>query len=427
MIGFNLKKYYCHFILIVLFFISPHLTAQSVNERFEKKDQQDRRLPLKSVFDRDDLTSQPLADTDLLFDMQALETSIDPNTYIVGPGDQFLINIWSTMEANFKTAVTPEGKLIIPTIGTLVVDGKTLIEVQKMVREAGDKKYLQSKINANLIMLRTFRVHVTGQVHNPGPYAALAVYRVSDIIEQAGGLTTWGFERAIQVRHSDGVVDKIDLHQYKKLGNLDANIYLKGGDVIFVPAIDLTQATVRVDGRVNDPGIYEIAENETLKDLLLRVDALNRRVDLRNAYIERTSAGNSAVEIIPIFPYLENKGNGYTDFYLNDGDVIILPQRNEDVYVIGAVRNPGAYPFIPKLKVQDYVGFAGSTENGVHLTKCKVIRYGSQIQEKGADLLVEPGDTVFVPRRTEFGVNEITSIVATIMSVIISMKAVGVL
>ncbi|MFQ5772374.1 MAG: polysaccharide biosynthesis/export family protein [bacterium] len=190
---FKSKSFTLILFLILLLSAGANLYAQNTKDRFEKKKKKDVRLPLRSSLDKDELKEEPSEDKALEFEMQALEASIDPNTYIVGPGDQFLINIWSTLESNIRTAVTPEGKLIIPTIGTMNVDGKTLLAVQQLVRKAGEKKYLQSKIDANLVRLRNFRVHVTGQVIKPGPYTALAVYRVSDILEQAGGLTTWGF------------------------------------------------------------------------------------------------------------------------------------------------------------------------------------------------------------------------------------------
>lgn len=382
-------------------------------------------MPFRQSLESTELTRESSIDLDL--QMQALEVAIDPNTYVVGPGDQFLINIWSTVGKNFKIAVTPEGMLIIPSVGTIHVDGKALIDVQKMVQEAGAKKYLQSVITANLVLLRTFRVHVTGQVKSPGPYLALAVNRVSDIIEQAGGLTTWGFERAIEVRHLDGSVDFVDLYQYEKLGILGSNIYLRGGDLIYVPSVNLSEATVRIEGTVHDPGIYQLAKNETLEEFLLRVDALNRRADLKDAYIERKTDADGGLEIIPISPYLEKADNDNEplDFYLKDGDVIKVSQRNEKVYVIGAVRNPGPYPYVPNLKARDYVGFAGSTELAANLSKTKVIRKNSEKQQKGQNLLIKPGDTVFVPQKVQFGVIEVFTVVGQITGILIALKAVG--
>jgi protein involved in polysaccharide export with SLBB domain len=405
--------------LVVLIFVSSICSIVFAQDREAEK----VRRPFRQSLESTELTRESPLDLDL--QVQALEAAVDPDSYIVGPGDQFLVNIWSSVGKNFKIAVTPEGKLIIPTVSTLHVDGKTLSDVQKMVQEAGAKKYLQSVISANLVLLRTFRVHVTGQVKNPGPYLALAVNRVSDIIEQAGGLTTWGFERAIEVRHLDGSIDFVDLYQYEKLGNLEANIYLRGGDLIYVPSVNLSEATVRIEGTVREPGIYQLAKNETLEEFLLRVDALNRRADLKDAYIERKTDADGGLEVIPIFPYLETSGNGRSNFYLKDGDVIKVSERNEKVYVIGAVRNPGPYPYVPNLKARDYVGFAGSTELAANLSKTKVIRKNSEKQEKGQNLLIKPGDTVFVPQKVKFGVIEAFTIVGQLTSILIALKAVG--
>ncbi|MFQ5605282.1 MAG: SLBB domain-containing protein [bacterium] len=421
-----LKFFIYTFTVFIVFYQKP-LSAQ-YPPTSGKKESKDTRISTPGAFQTQSSSQQTLTSPglDMLFDAQSLEAAIDPDTYIVGPGDQFLINIWSTMEAGLHTMVTPEGKLIIPTIGTLNVDGKSLREVQKMVSQAGAKKYVQSTISANLIQVRSFRVHVTGQVRNPGPYSALAVNRVSDIINLAGGFTNWGFERAIEVRHLNGRTDIVDLYQYTKLGNLNTNIYVQGGDVIYVPSIKFTQATVQIEGRVRDPGTYQLVEKETLLDFLLRVNALNRRADLHHAYIERRNADNPDPEIIPLFPFLENQSNGTSNFYLEDGDVILVPQRYEDVFVIGAVRNPGAFPYVPGLAVRDYVGLAGSHELAVDLSKSKIIRRGGTEQLKGANIAVEPGDTVFVPKRNEFGIREITLIVGQATSIIIALKAVGV-
>ncbi len=423
------KPFVLLFIFILSFSSFSYLRSQTLDRRLNKKEEQDFRLPIRSPFEKDNTkeeTRKPF-DLETQFKMQTLEATVDPDQYIVGPGDIFIVTIWTAAEALFKTPVTPEGYLIIPTIGAIHIDGKTLSEAQKMIIEAGIKKYRHSEITANLFKLRSFRVHVTGQVMNPGLYNASAIDRVSDLIKDAGGLTGWAYERAIKVKHLDGSEETVDLYRYKKLGELESNIFLKGGDVIYVPSIDLANPTIKIEGLVNDPGVYQLAENETLKDFLLRVDAFNKRADLQYAYIERKTDSNNGVEIIPIFKYLDNLGNGHSDLYLQDGDVIMIPQRHEEVYVIGAVRNPGHYAFYPKLRSRDYVGFAGGTERAVSLSKIKVIRKNSKEQLRGPDLLLEPGDTVIVPQRVEFGLREITTLVGTVTSILLTMKAIGVI
>lgn len=418
-------------IFLFLFSLSGFLSeaaTQRIDKRLNRNEGQDAPSPFRTQTDRERKAQEvtiPASTLDAM--LQPMEAAVDPDTYILGPGDIFQISIWSGEETAFRIAVNPEGELIIPTIGTLAVDGKSLSEAQKLVKEAGAKKYLQSPITANLVALRRIRVHVTGQVANPGLYEALAVERVSDLIELAGGLTDWGSERSIEVRHLDGRVELADLYKYKKLGSLESNLQVQGGDVIYVPPIYFSKATVRVEGLVEEPGIYQLLENETLHDFLLRVEAFNKGADLKDAYLERKNAANGSTEIIPIFPYLQSQGDGLSNFYLQDGDALMVPQRKEEVYVIGAVSFPGPYPFYPNLRAIDYVGFAGGNEKAAKVSKIKVVRAGSGQAISGHDLTIKPGDTVVVPERAKFGVQEISTLVFAVTNAIVTLKAVGVI
>ena len=109
---------------------------------------------------------------------------------------------------------------------------------------------------------------------------------------------------------------------------------------------------------------------------------------------------------------------------LEDGDIIMVPRRIEDVYVIGAVQFPGAHPYIPGLKVRDYIGFAGSMNQATPPKKARLIRKDSREEEKGLDLPVNPGDTVFVPRQQDSTVREAAVILATVANIIIAVAAI---
>lgn len=420
------------FFIISFLFGATDVLSQRLDRRLKERDERGRTQPLRLSLDqKKDLDEEKLQAREempgvLQMQGQALEAAIDPETYVIGPGDMFQITIWAAEDLSFNLPVVPEGKLIIPTVGTLDVDGKTLTEVKQMVATAAARKYLNSEITANLTRVREIRVHVTGQVMEPGPYLALATHRVSDVIEAAEGLSSVAAERSVEVRHRDGTVEVVDLHLYYQSGNLQRNPFLAGGDVVHVPAINYSQATVRVEGMVPHPGEYQITAGETLADFLLRVNAYNRDADLKAAYITRDSATNG-IETIPIFPYLKNQGNGHSDIVLQAGDVISIPDRKEEVYVIGAVRYPGPYPFYPKTRAFSYVGFAGSHERAADLSDIEIIRKSNDEKLKGKDVAVKPGDTIFIPQKTEFGVREITTIVGTAASILLTMKAIGVI
>ena len=46
-----------------------------------------------------------------------------PPDYIVGPDDEFLLNIYGIQEANYKLQVLPEGSVYIPQVGLIPVNG----------------------------------------------------------------------------------------------------------------------------------------------------------------------------------------------------------------------------------------------------------------------------------------------------------------
>lgn len=423
------NRIYISSIILLLACLSSTLLAQGAGTRASRSD--NRKARLDFPFDSSNREASddggdrlPVA-PQLDLAGQPLEAAINPDDYIVGPGDILQINIWVGKEGVLTLPVLPEGKLVIPTIGSLIVKDKTLTEVQQMISVAAATKYINKNVTADLVALRSFRLHVTGQVNLPGPYPARGVNRISDVIELAGGLTSWATERKIEVRHLDGTLDIVNLHQYKKLGNIEANFYARQGDVIFVPSVDLDKATVRIEGKVADPGVYDLEDNETIAQFLQRVNAFNRRTDLRSAYIERSVDSNGTTKTIPLYSYAVEGGNGHSERNFKDGDIIRVPGTQHDVYVIGAVQKPGRHPYYPDLKAFEYIGLAGAHEKASGLSKTKVIRAGTNEEVKGATVPVEPGDTIFIPEKTEFGIREITQIVGTLASVILTLVAVN--
>jgi hypothetical protein len=144
--------------LLLAFEISNSQIIQDAFNRDKKPKQErpDTRIPLNSPADRS--LRQPERPHSLLdrqrqglteLTAQPLEGAIDPETYLVGPGDRFMIDVLSSMEDFFIVTVTPEGRLVIPTMGSLQVYGETLARVKEMVRTAGEKKYLHTQVEAN--------------------------------------------------------------------------------------------------------------------------------------------------------------------------------------------------------------------------------------------------------------------------------------
>ncbi|NOX38935.1 MAG: hypothetical protein GXO78_15510 [Calditrichaeota bacterium] len=346
---------------------------------------------------------------------QALERQIDSTTYIVGPGDQLLLKIWGVMETQFITEVTPEGFVIIPGISQVYVANETLAEASKKIRQALAQSFKNSRFTVRLLRLRKFKVFVVGEIENPGTYYLRASDRVSDAIQLAGGLTNWGDDTRIQVRHYNGRVDTINISEFYLTGNLNENPHLNGGDVIYVPPIDLKENYVIIEGNVGSQGVYQILPNETLYEFLTRLQAINRRSDIENIVLIRGTEKK-------YYNLLKSETRARVEM-LQTGDRIIIPSTREMVYVKGEVTQPGPYPYLANYTALDYAGFAGVLETAKSLKDIMVIHTRTGKVEKGADVIVEKGDIVIVPRRNRELLKDYLAIITPIISLGISAYA----
>jgi protein involved in polysaccharide export with SLBB domain len=121
--------------------------------------------------------------------------------YVVGPGDVLLLQIVAPVVQEHVLVVSPDGELLLPRIGALSVQGRTLAwvrsEVERRVRERNPK----AEAVVLLQKARTVLVTVRGYVRFPGVYALPATVRVSTAVrlavlgrmEQSGAKARNGF------------------------------------------------------------------------------------------------------------------------------------------------------------------------------------------------------------------------------------------
>ena len=113
-----------------------------------------------------------------------------------------------------------------------------------------------------------------GQFKNPGTYDYPTKQRLLDTIALGGGLSENAGQMA-QIRRSRKVhgqpdVIMVDLDQLIVNGNVQLNIEINGGDVIFLPEA----GTFFVDGAVKRPGAYAIKHRTVLQEALVEAGGL---------------------------------------------------------------------------------------------------------------------------------------------------------
>src|SRR5262249_30508426 len=132
--------------------------------------------------------------------------------------------------------------------------------------------------------LRVIRVFVVGRVRRPGGFDLSAASTVFHGLFYAGGPTPGGTLRDITlVRHGEAIA-KLDVYEYLRTGKRDGDGGVENDDTIFVPACG---PRMSVKGEVRTPGIYEMREGETLKDLVETSGGLTEKAFEGRIQIER--------------------------------------------------------------------------------------------------------------------------------------------
>jgi protein involved in polysaccharide export with SLBB domain len=295
-----------------------------------------------------------------------LDGPVNVKEYVVGPGDQFTVSVWSSMPLALSATVTPEGSIIIPTVGEFFISGKTLDEAKATVIAEIRKKYSQHEVTFTLSMPRSFSVMVKGNVVNEGKYIVQATDRADAAIALANGPSGTGVadgkinpaqaqrdallrdasQRRIVVVHKDGTNSTVDFERFYALQNSSYNSYLRDGDLIIVPKKDVIKNYFSVYGAVNKEGVYEFCEGDRLQTAIAIARGVTPIVDSSQVIIIRSNAnGNKSGEFLCSLADMKNDGG----MLLQRGDQIVVREklelrRNNRVYVDGEVNSPGYYP-----------------------------------------------------------------------------------
>lgn len=266
-----------------------------------------------------------------------------------------------------------------------------------------------------------YQVHVLGEVKRPGTYRVSPSMRVTDALQLAGNLKNGGSERFIELRKGGQAKGRIiDLFAYKILGQLSQNPYLADNETIYVP---LKQRAVEIEGPVRRPGVFELKSERNLDDIVELAGGFTVGADPKNTIKVIRYGGGEERQIIEVSP----NPRDMRDFQVLDGDVMVVPHKflannqfdynlkklpNDNifypsqenrVFVIGAVRMPGAFEFNQYYTVRQYLTVAGGTTTMAKNGKIKVVTVdGKSFKAKDGnyDRFVNPGDTIVVPEKS---------------------------
>lgn len=291
-------------------------------------------------------------------DKSTLSVPVGPD-YILGPGDELVIDYWGSSSQHIQRSVDREGRVSIPEAGSVVVAGRTLGEVQQTIQKMLSRQLRGISVDVTLGKLRTVRVYVVGDVKNPAAYDISSLSTALSALIAAGGPTDTGSYRTVKHFRGKALVEEVDLYDLMLKGVSSGEVHLESGDSILVPPIG---PQVTVAGKVRRPAIYELRNEKTLDQILELAGGVPVTGELSRIRVERIQA-HERKEMMSVNVSggagIQAADDAFRRFRIQDGDIVtvlpILPYSNRAVYLEGHVFRPGKFSFKDGYKVTDLI------------------------------------------------------------------------
>jgi protein involved in polysaccharide export with SLBB domain len=299
-------------------------------------------------------------ETDRLQQRDAAEFApLVPADYLVRSGDEIVVTLWGSVDADLRLVVDRSGRITIPRVGPVLVGGVRYADLPAVISQRVAQAFRNFQVSASLGQLRGQRVYVTGFVAKPGTYTVSSLATAIQALLQAGGPTAGGSFRQIDVRRGKDKVATLDLYDILLRGDRSGDLVLQAEDVVHVNA---TGPQVALIGSVNRPAVFELRPGEVALDVLAMAGGFSAVADTSRLAIERLD-DRSSVRIQQVaLPAQARTALAQGDLLraFSAVDAALPVQRqNKRVRVEGEVVRPGEYVLPPASTIADALAAAG--------------------------------------------------------------------
>jgi len=307
--------------------------------------------------------------------------SFEPNvnipvssSYILGAGDEILIDVWGVSQQNYMFTVDKNGSINIPNIGPIRVGGLTqevaskriyskLTTIYSDLKSSNPRTFASVSVGA----VKAIKVNVIGEVLLPGTYTIPGTATAFNALYLSGGPNQDGSFRNIQVIRDGKLLATLDVYEYLLRGKTSVNISLREDDVILIPTYD---KRIKVGGELKREGLFEAKQNETIADIIEFAGGFTE-----NAYTHRLELYRNTSRQKVFKDVTETEFNSTL---LQSGDSIyvgpILARFKNKVSINGAVYRPGNYELIEGLTLKQLIDNADGIREDAFLNRGLITR-----------------------------------------------------
>lgn len=262
-----------------------------------------------------------------------------PADYVIGPGDILSFQSFDDPAlSREQVIVLYDGKITLPLIPDINVDGMTREQAEAAVRTAYEKVFRDPQLAINVRGPQSKFYYVLGDIVRPSRYPYESRVSVLEAINTAGGLritqrsggesfaaTTATLSKAFIIRTGRGPreVIELDLRGLTNKGPHASETMVHPGDVVYIPeGISL----VYILGEVRTPSAFQLGEGQTLMHVLAQAGGfVESSAKLRHIVILRAVDQNQSDVMLVDLKQILKTG---IDVPLKAGDIIYIPRKD---------------------------------------------------------------------------------------------------
>jgi polysaccharide export outer membrane protein len=252
--------------------------------------------------------------------------------YQVGPGDVLLVNVIGRPEFSVVpqsgsskvqgSRVDGSGSIHLPLLGNVPVAGLTLSQIEQKLTEQL-KRYLQNpSVVVEVAEYKSLPLYLLGQFKGSGTF-----YMDRPLTLVQGLALGNGFDASANLKGArlsrDGKILPVDLYDLLQHGDARQNVWLKGGDSIYIP--DNRNRQVFIFGAVKKPGAVPMPPGGlNLAQAIASAELRDIGFDFRHVRIIR-SHSTTRGELLVVDYDRVLRGEALP-IQLAEGDIIYVPK-----------------------------------------------------------------------------------------------------
>ena len=287
-------------------------------------------------------------------------------------------------------------------------------------------------------------VTLEGAFKRPDKYELLPEENLYDAISYANGLTIdTDLNNTFLYRVLDGEIKSIPIASISQFNNIKS----RDQDRVFVRKNSFRN--VFIGGAIVRPGNYKMIEGQSVFDLIesaggytqnafpagaiylneeakeINSSALKKLYDdFIDGLIEVLQKSNGEVDIVPLVTLSQEIKNSEpvgriildllddsTQIPVKDGDSLIIPEKNNNIFIYGEVLNEGALIYKRGANLEFYLSEASGLKEQANAQSIYIMYPNGQTKlfnrkrnlfaSKTQEIIIEPGSVIYVPKKID--------------------------